>query len=107
MTTALMVTIGVAIGEFVLGLIVSLCFFILREQRRQIAERREEIKELEARFDAMCTTLPRDYVLKDDYVRIMTTIDRKLDRVFEKLGEVAQDMQRHIGKEQADGLAHG
>lgn len=98
--------------QIVISVMVSLSFFVLRGQQKQIDERKTELRDLRDAMNkkddehqkAIMTIhelLPRQYVMKDDYVRIMASLEGKLDKLCQQVGKVAEEMTRHIGKEGA------
>ena len=73
------------------------------ETQRTCRECRAELKaaneKTESKLQHLHEVVSRDYVLKDDFVRIMTSVDRKLDQVVEGMGELGRVLHEHLGSE--------
>lgn len=92
-------------GKFVVALLAALLAAVgaliamqLRAIHRSLAERREEVKELQAKFDGLLEAMPRTYVMRDDYIRVISGFDKKLDLVIEQIGQVGRDLHEHIAQ---------
>jgi septal ring factor EnvC (AmiA/AmiB activator) len=63
-----------------------------------LAETKETLeKQLQAqttRLDRALETMPKEYVLKDDYVRALTSFDRKLDKLVGMVSRVRASLKR-------------
>ncbi len=68
----------------------------LESVARQAEESQRELRQLERQLYQLEIDLPKNYVLRDDYIRGQTVIEAKLDAVASKLENVQlkQGMQR-------------
>lgn len=64
-------------------------------------ERRQDLRELQQEHKKLLETLPQRYVLRDDYVRTMASVDNKLDQVIGSLRDMAKHLHDHIAREAA------
>jgi len=56
------------------------------EQNEKSIEVNEKcIESLEQKFNDFRADLPKNYVMKDDFIRAMTNVDKKLDKIYDML----------------------
>jgi len=76
---------------------------VREEAREEIKDLRKEMKEkdddLQSSIMGIHRMLPRSYVLKEDYIRVMASVDSKLDNLGNQLGQLTKDVHEVIGKE--------
>jgi hypothetical protein len=87
---------GLVVVLFILGVVLvallSLVGYLLKslqaQMKEQLTSHQAEIKriwETIARRDAQ---MPVQYVLRDDWVRMSTTIDRRLDQILDRMDDL-------------------
>lgn len=72
----------------VISVLLTAVAYFLKATREQIdrdmSERKKETDKLRDELTEMKSSLPRTYVLRDDYIRTMADFGRKLDRLLEQ-----------------------
>jgi Tfp pilus assembly protein PilE len=95
----------------VLATMGTLALIVLRSMQRQIEERRQDqaaalvshqqCKErCAAEVRALYEVMPTRYVLKDDYLRTMASVDHKLDNLDRKMDSVVKVLGAKTAKEE-------
>lgn len=107
-------TITVAVISGVGALLGGLFFYTLKGLRGEISDTRletaavrtaafSEISATRAEHHTFVTELlermPRTYVLRDDYVRTMASVDGKLDLIRSDIQTLAQNLHDHVKEE--------
>lgn len=63
--------------------------YFLKEMKKVTEEKlkknEEKLEELENKFNDFKETIPLHYTLKDDFIRAMSNVDRKLDKITDIL----------------------
>ena len=96
--------------QMFVALMVPFALWVLRDMKRQIADRRDETRQLRDELnerdkehrtavEKLHEMLPRQYVLRDDYVRTMASMDNKLDLLITEVRAVAQNLHNHVESE--------
>lgn len=106
------VSIAVAIGTFVAGawtgfLVWSIKYLIdraLRNSDKRFERIEETLKDEQAKRDQLerdfldfVAKMPERYVARDDWIRLATTIDAKMDRLVEKFSKFQVDVLDRLG----------
>ncbi len=63
---------------------------------------REDLKRLDGDFRNLLADLPEKYVLRDDWVRMVTRFDSKLDALSERIGNDLRDILTRLGNRNHD-----
>ncbi len=80
LTPVLIFVIGIGIG--VIGYFLK---SLHRDIREKFAEAEKKIAQVERDFMEFKALMPRQYVLKDDYIRTIASFDLKLDSMDKKM----------------------
>jgi hypothetical protein len=76
--------------QLVVGGLLTWLIAIYKSGRVEALDRRraqdEKIEAIKDDFHAFKAALPQQYVLRDDFIRVMTGFDAKLDRLAELIG---------------------
>jgi tetrahydromethanopterin S-methyltransferase subunit G len=81
---------------FFLGVIGTLYKVLWDQNEKKQAEQDKNIKELQDKWG----TLPRDYVMKEDFVRATFQMEKKLDSIDSKVNEMNANLARFMGSDQ-------
>lgn len=87
--TVTMLGIGI-IGYFIKDLKKSIEEKIANNEL-SIRENTEKIEDLKEEFNKYKTEMPFHYVLRDDFIRAMSNVDKKLDRIYEIVAKEVRD----------------
>lgn len=68
-----------------LGIIAYFLKDMKKTTEEKILDNKERIEELENKFNDFKEAIPLHYVLKDDFIRAVSTIDKKLDKIYDVL----------------------
>lgn len=75
--------------------------YFLRDIRQAVKEKHKEqdnkIEKLQGEFADMKASLPRHYVLRDDFIRAIAALDSKVDNIGKEIGEINKLLNRLIG----------
>lgn len=75
---------------FGLGVVSAVIGWFLKDLRGSIKEQFAEVHEktdrMERDLNKLKADLPRDFVLRDDYIRVTTIQEAKLDKIINRLG---------------------
>lgn len=75
--------------------------YFLRDIRQAVREKHKEqddkIDKLWADFADMKSSLPRQYVLRDDFIRAVAGLDSKVDTACKEISEINKLLNRLIG----------
>lgn len=107
MTLEVLIPVGLGVLNSIL---IPLIAFPIKEQRRQLVEARDELKavrgELKCELDQqrqahakLLEDLPRNYILREEYMRVMAGMDKKLDDLIGEVRSLNRDLRRHVEKE--------
>jgi cell division protein FtsL len=92
-------TILVAILSTTLGIIG----YFLKDIRGSIKEKNfeqdKEIENLKEEVSDLRASLPREYVLRDDFIRAIASIDHKIDQVTKSLTELNKNINWILGRD--------
>lgn len=98
-TVTIAITLFIAWSGFLVGVIKLLISRAFKDGERrfedlEVEQARERTKreDLEREFREHLANLPMTYVQREDWIRLGTTIDTKLDRLWERMDK---QMERH------------
>jgi hypothetical protein len=78
--------------EFGIITLMGIITYFLRDMKLTFAQRdienKEDIKCLKKEFEDFKEKIPEKYVMKEEFVRAMTTVDKRFDFVDEKLDKI-------------------
>lgn len=74
-----------------LGVFVAIVAWLVKDRLRV---QEEQQKTLVRQFDQLKMELPRQYVLRDDFIRTVASLDTKMDRIAEVVGEIRENVAR-------------
>jgi len=76
--------------------------YFLKDIRQQIAssqkEQDDKISAVQKDVSTLKETLPREYVLRDDFVRAIAGLDHKMDRMGLEISGISNALNQLIGK---------
>jgi len=90
--SVLMIVLSMALG--VAGYLLKDIRASIKEKSREQDEEIDGIKKDLADFKAQ---MPREYVLRDDFVRAVAGLDRKIDRVTREISGISRSLNQLIG----------
>ena len=85
-----------------LGLCVAIVAWLIRDRLR-LQEKQQDVatkqfdqkhEALARQFDQFRMDLPQKYVLRDDFIRTIASLDTKMDRIAEAVGEIRENVAR-------------
>jgi hypothetical protein len=81
----------VALWQWLTPVVLSVVAYFLKDLHsrfdRDMAEQKTEIAALRGEVNALKTSMPLNYVLREDYIRNNAAITNKLDKIMEKIME--------------------
>ena len=97
-TLEILTQIATPLFLFILGIAAAVIAFFLRKLDRSIDTRFNKIDEkvdrVERDFMQFKADLPRNFVLRDDYIRVITVLENKID----DLGKDIKNLIKRIGE---------
>lgn len=74
-----------------LAAFVAIAAWLIRDKLRT---QEEQQKTLVRQLDQFKMDLPRTYVLRDDFIRTIASLDTKMDRIVDVVGEIRENVAR-------------
>ncbi|MTI82729.1 MAG: hypothetical protein FH756_02280 [Firmicutes bacterium] len=75
--------------------------YFLKDIRQAVKEKHQEqdgkIEKLQVDFADMKANLPRQYVLRDDFIRAIAALDNKVDNIGKEITEISKSLNQIIG----------
>lgn len=94
------------IAVSLLGSAVLIIGFFVRywmtSQEKKDEAQDQEIKSLRDDLTDFKASLPLDYVLRDDFIRAVASLDLKVDRIARDVGEISKGLARLLGGSKKD-----
>lgn len=75
----------------ILGASVAIAAWLVRDKLRT---QEEQQRMLARQIDQFKMDLPRSYVLRDDFIRTIASLDTKMDRIVDVVGEIRENVAR-------------
>lgn len=66
-------------------------------QKEKDQQQDKAIDDLKDVFNDFKSSLPRQYVLRDDFIRAIAGLDAKMDNVTKEIGEINKNLSKLIG----------
>lgn len=103
---------GDQIFMLVLGIIIALIAFFLKDLKKQnddkhrelgdgIEKAKEDFKtendKIREEYTKLITSLPHTYVLRDDFLRAITCLEMKVDTIARDIGELNKNVSQLAG----------
>lgn len=57
----------------------------IQDNKKDIEENKNEINSIKKEFNEFKENIPFHYVLRDDFIRSITNIDKKLDKIYDTI----------------------
>lgn len=73
----------------------TVCIYLLVDTRKYVKQKADELNKLKE-------NLPKQYVLKDDYIRQQAALERKIDIMCKKIEELMTAFAKHFGEKKND-----
>jgi uncharacterized protein Yka (UPF0111/DUF47 family) len=96
-TVEVMVTVSIAILSALLAIIGYLLADIKKTLKEDINDHENEIEGIKKEFSEFKAGLPRQYVMRDDFLRSINTLDHKIDKVTDTIGEMNKTLSKMLG----------
>lgn len=81
-----------------IGTAIGIIGFFLKDIRSSIKDKQnkqdQEIEKVRDDLNAFKASLPRHYVMRDDFIRAMTGLEMKVDRVSTEVSELNKNVTR-------------
>lgn len=85
----------------ILSFLIGLVGYFLKDIRQQLKEKQDrqdrEISEIRSDLAAFKETLPRQYVMREDFLRSITALDMKIDNLSKDVSELVKSVSKMLG----------
>jgi hypothetical protein len=92
-------TIVLAIVQGLLGLIIFFLKSAMAELKGNIHEVKLNLREAESRHTLLVERMPREYVMREEFMRIMSSLEVKLGGLDGKIDRVLEKLTSHVTSE--------
>ena len=92
-------SIFLGIGSTMFGIILYQSRQIQSTVHLEIKENRKQIAEVHREIESLQSSLPLRYVLRDDFLRSISALDTKIDRMSTEVGSISKNIAKLTGGE--------
>ncbi len=82
----------------IFSLLLGVLGYLLRDMRTDLKEKQStqdtKIEALDRRLTSVVESLPKEYVLREDFIRAVGAIELKIDAMARDVGEIAKAISR-------------
>lgn len=101
---ASVIAAGVTITISLLSAAVGIIGYFLKDIKSSQKEKdSSQDKAIEAVKDDLAdfkAQIPRQYVHRDDFIRVVTGLDSKIDKIFSEVGDINKNLNKLLGGKQ-------
>ncbi|GAB6173292.1 hypothetical protein JCM15765_27700 [Paradesulfitobacterium aromaticivorans] len=90
-------TVLIAIVSAALGIIGYFLKDIRSSVRGEIDENKREIEKVQEELADFKATLPHTYVMSDDFIRAVASLDHKVDGIGKEITEINKNIGKRLG----------
>lgn len=92
-------SILLGIGSTMFGIILYQSRQIQNTVNTEVKENRKQITDVHREIESLQSSLPLRYVLRDDFLRSISALDTKIDRMSTEVGSISKNIAKLTGGE--------
>ena len=92
-------SILLGIGSTMFGIILYQSRLIQTTVNTDVKENRKQIADVHKEIESLQSSLPLRYVLRDDFLRSISALDTKIDRLSTEIGSISKNIAKLTGGE--------
>ena len=87
------------VSTVLVGIILNLLYEMRRSNNEHLKQQAEKIDKVQQDVENLRANLPIQYVLRDDFLRSVSNLDTKVDRVASDISEMNKNIGKIVGGE--------
>lgn len=96
-------TITISFLSAAVGIIGYFLKDIKSSQKEKDASQDKAIEAVKDDLSDFKALIPRQYVHRDDFIRVVTGLDAKIDKIFSEVGDINKNLNKLLGGKQSNG----
>ena len=92
-------SVMIGIGSTMFGIILHQSREIRAALNKEVKENRDHLAEVHREIEALRSGLPLQYVLRDDFLRSISALDTKIDRMSGEVSAISKNISKLTGGE--------
>ena len=89
----------IGIGSTMFGIILHQSREIRAALNKEVKENRDHLAEVHKEIETLRSALPLQYVLRDDFLRSISALDTKIDRMSGEVSSISKNIAKLTGGE--------
>lgn len=87
------------IGTILVGIILNMLYEMRSTNNKRMENHENKLDILQKDIETMRSTMPVQYVLRDDFLRSVSNLDTKVDRMTADIAEINKNIGKIVGGE--------
>ena len=92
-------SVMIGIGSTMFGIILHQSREIRAALNKEVKENRDHLPEVHKEIETLRSALPLQYVLRDDFLRSISALDTKIDRMSGEVSSISKNIAKLTGGE--------
>ena len=92
-------SVMIGIGSTMFGIILHQSREIRAALNKEVKENRDHLAEVHKEIETLRSGLPPQYVLRDDFLRSISALDTKIDRMSGEVSSISKNIAKLTGGE--------
>ena len=92
-------SVMIGIGSTMFGIILHQSREIRAALNKEVKEDRDHLAEVHKEIETLRSALPLQYVLRDDFLRSISALDTKIDRMSGEVSSISKNIAKLTGGE--------
>nr|DAJ16630.1 MAG TPA: hypothetical protein [Myoviridae sp. ctict13]DAS99198.1 MAG TPA: hypothetical protein [Caudoviricetes sp.]DAX24008.1 MAG TPA: hypothetical protein [Caudoviricetes sp.] len=92
-------SVMIGIGSTMFGIILHQSREIRAALNKEVKENRDHLAEVHKEIETLRSALPLQYVLRDDFLRSISALDTKIDRMSGEVSSISKNIAKLTGGE--------
>lgn len=92
-------SVMIGIGSTMFGIILHQSREIRTALNKEVKENRDHLAEVHKEIETLRSALPLQYVLRDDFLRSISALDTKIDRMSGEVSSISKNIAKLTGGE--------
>ncbi len=92
-------SVMIGIGSTMFGVILHQSREIRAALNKEVKENRDHLAEVHKEIETLRSALPLQYVLRDDFLRSISALDTKIDRMSGEVSSISKNIAKLTGGE--------
>ncbi|WP_288908007.1 hypothetical protein [uncultured Selenomonas sp.] len=92
-------SVMIGIGSTMFGIILHQSREIRVALNKEVKENRDHLAEVHKEIETLRSALPLQYVLRDDFLRSISALDTKIDRMSGEVSSISKNIAKLTGGE--------